>query len=104
VGVLIGATTGPLFSLTMTLPVDVGRSPADVAAFTGLMLGGGYSLSAAAPLVLGAIRDASTGFGTVLWVLVAMSTALLLVDASLTPARLSAARRSRELPPATASS
>lgn len=102
--VLIGSTTGPLFSLTMTLPVDVGRSPADVAAFTGLMLGGGYCLSATAPLVLGAIRDASSGFGPVLWVLVGMSTALLLVDASLTPARLSAARRSHELPRAAASS
>lgn len=102
--VLIGATTGPLFSLTMTLPVDVGRSPMDVAAFTGLMLGAGYCLSATSPLVLGAIRDASSGFGPVLWVLVAMSTALLLVDASLTPARLAAARRSHELPDLAASS
>jgi len=101
---LIGGTIGPLFSLTMALPLDVGRNPADVAAFTGLMLGAGYSLSAISPFVLGAIRDASTGFGTVLWVLVGTGAALLVVDASLTPARLAAARRSHEPPPVAASS
>jgi CP family cyanate transporter-like MFS transporter len=102
--VLIGGTIGPLFSLTMTLPVDVGHGPAEVAAFTGLMLGAGYSLAAMSPLVLGAIRDASSGFGVVLWVLVGTSTALFAIDSSLTPARLAAARRSRRRPPATASS
>jgi CP family cyanate transporter-like MFS transporter len=102
--VVIGSTMGPLFSLTMTLPVDLGRSPADVAAYTGLMLGAGYSLSALSPLLLGAIRDASSGFGVVLWVLVGLSSALFLVDSSLSPARIAAARRSHELPPVTASS
>jgi cyanate permease len=87
----------------MTLPVDVGHGPADVAAFTGLMLGAGYSLSAMSPLILGAIRDASAGFGTVLWVLVGTSVALLVIDASLTPARFEAARRSRQRRPQAAS-
>jgi CP family cyanate transporter-like MFS transporter len=66
---MLGATIGPLFSLTMALPVDIGRGPAEVAAYTGLMLGAGYTLSAVSPLVLGAIRD-------------------------VTPARLAAARQS----------
>ena len=101
--VLIGGTIGPLFSLTMALPVDLGHGPADVAAFTGLMLGAGYSLSAMSPLILGAIRDASAGFGTVLWVLVGTSVALLAIDASLTPARFEAARRSRQRRPQAAS-
>jgi CP family cyanate transporter-like MFS transporter len=91
---LLGATIGPLFSLTMALPLDAGHGPAEVAAFTGLMLGAGYTLSAVSPLVLGAIRDASSGFGVVLWVLVGLTTALFVVDSSLTPARLAAARRS----------
>jgi CP family cyanate transporter-like MFS transporter len=91
---LLGVTIGPLFSLTMALPLDVGRGPAEVAAYTGLMLGAGYSLSALSPLVLGAIRDASSGFGVVLWVLVGLTVALFAVDSSLTPARLAAARRS----------
>jgi CP family cyanate transporter-like MFS transporter len=91
---LIGATVGPLFSLTMALPLDAGHGPAEVAAYTGLMLGAGYSLSAMSPLVLGAIRDASSGFGVVLWVLVGLTAALFVVDSSLTPARLAADRRS----------
>jgi len=101
---LIGGTIGPLFPLTMALPLDAGSTPADVAAFTGLMLGAGYALSALSPLVLGAIRDAGSGFGPVLWTLVATSVALLAVDASLTPARIAAARRLREHPPRAASS
>lgn len=91
---LLGLAIGPLFSLTMALPLDVGHGPAEVAAYTGLMLGAGYSLSALSPLVLGAIRDASSGYGTVVWVLVATSAALLAVHTSLTSARLAAARPS----------
>jgi MFS transporter, CP family, cyanate transporter len=95
---LLGGTIGPLFSLTMALPLDVGHGPADVAAFTGLMLGAGYSLSAMSPLVLGAVRDASTGFGPVLWVLVGTTAALFVIDSSLTPTRLALARFGRESP------
>ncbi|HUQ22642.1 MAG TPA: MFS transporter [Gaiellaceae bacterium] len=89
---LLGATIGPLFSLTMALPLDIGHGPAEVAAYTGLMLGAGYSLSAMSPFVLGAIRDASNGYDVVLWVLVGLTAALLLVDRSLTSARLLAGR------------
>ena len=91
---LLGATIGPLFSLTMALPLDIGRGPAEVAAYTGLMLGAGYSLSAMSPFVLGAIRDASSGYDVVLWVLVGFTAALFAVDSSLTPARLAGARPS----------
>ena len=44
------------------------------------------------PFVLGAIRDASSGYTVVLWVLVGLTAALFAVDSSLTPARLSAGR------------
>ena len=90
----LGATIGPLFSLTMALPLDVGRGPAEVAAYTGLMLGAGYSLSAMSPFVLGAIRDASSSYSVVLWVLVVFTAVLFAVDSSLTPARLAGARQS----------
>jgi MFS transporter, CP family, cyanate transporter len=91
---LLGATIGPLFSLTMALPLDVGRGPAEVAAYTGLMLGAGYSLSAMSPFVLGAIRDASSSYSVVLWVLVGFTAVLFAVDSTLTPARLASARQS----------
>jgi len=90
--VLLGASIGPLFPLTMTLPLDAADGPAEVAALAGMMLGLGYVLSSTGPLLLGAVRDLTGGFDAVLWVLVAMSALLLVVDASLSPARLSAGR------------
>ena len=92
--VLLGLSIGPLFPLTMTLPLDAAESPAEVAALAGMMLGLGYVLSSTAPLVLGAIRDLTGGFDAVLWTLVAASVLLVLVDASLSPARLAASRSS----------
>jgi CP family cyanate transporter-like MFS transporter len=86
--VLLGASIGPLFPLTMTLPLDAADGPAEVAALAGMMLGLGYVLSSAGPLLLGAVRDLTGGFDAVLWLLVAASALLLLVDSSLSPARL----------------
>lgn len=92
--VLLGMSIGPLFPLTMTLPLDAASGPAEVAALAGMMLGLGYVLSSAGPLVLGAVRDLTGGFNAVLWVLVAMSALLVLVDSSLSPARLAASHSS----------
>jgi MFS transporter, CP family, cyanate transporter len=91
---VLGISVGPLFPLTMTLPLDAADRPAEVAALAGMMLGLGYTLSAAGPLVLGAIRDASGGFDAVLWVLVGAGALLVLVDSSFSPARLAAGRAS----------
>ena len=44
---LIGAAIGLLFPSMMTMPLDVADRLADVGAMTGMMLGGGYMLSAA---------------------------------------------------------
>jgi CP family cyanate transporter-like MFS transporter len=91
---LIGMAIGPLFPLTMTLPLDAAERPAEVAALAGMMLGLGYSLSAASPLLLGAVRDLAGGFNAVLWVLVGAAAVLVLVDSSFSPARLAAGRSS----------
>jgi CP family cyanate transporter-like MFS transporter len=90
---VLGISVGPLFPLTMTLPLDAAHRPAEVAALAGMMLGLGYTLSAAGPLLLGAIRDASGGFGAVLWVLVGAGALLVFVDSSFSPARLASAER-----------
>ena len=87
---LLGAAIGPLFPLTMTLPLDAAERPAEVAALAGMMLGAGYTLSALSPLLLGAIRDLSGGFDPVLWTIVGLGTALVVVDFSFSPARLAA--------------
>jgi MFS transporter, CP family, cyanate transporter len=86
--VLIGIAIGPLFPLTMTLPLDAAARPAEVAALAGMMLGIGYTLSASSPLLLGAVRDATGGFTAVLWVLVGAAAVLVLLDSSFSPARL----------------
>ncbi|HZQ66782.1 MAG TPA: MFS transporter [Gaiellaceae bacterium] len=72
-----GLCTGAMFPLVMTLPVDVGRQPAEVGAVAGLMLGVGYTIGAIAPLVLGAARDLTGTYTTTLW-LIAGSAGILL--------------------------
>ncbi len=59
--VLLGMSIGPLFPLTMTLPLDAANGPAEVAALAGMMLGVGYVLSSTGPLLLGAVRDLTGG-------------------------------------------
>jgi CP family cyanate transporter-like MFS transporter len=90
--VLLGASIGPLFPLTMTLPLDGAGPPAEVAALAGMMLGVGYTLSATSPLLLGALRDATGGFDAVLWAIAGLAALLVVVDFSFTPARLAAGR------------
>jgi CP family cyanate transporter-like MFS transporter len=88
--VLLGVSIGPLFPLTMTLPLDGSDRPAEVAALAGMMLGVGYTLSATSPLLLGALRDVTGGFDAVLWALVVLGALLVVVDSSFSPARLAA--------------
>jgi CP family cyanate transporter-like MFS transporter len=102
--VVLGAAIGPLFPLTLTLPLDAARRPAQVAALAGMMLGVGYTLSAASPLVLGAIRDLTGGFEAVVWTLVGAAAVLVAVDSSFSPALLAAGRSSGERPLPAASS
>jgi CP family cyanate transporter-like MFS transporter len=88
--VLLGIAIGPLFPLTMTLPLDAAARPAEVAALAGMMLGLGYTLSATSPLLLGALRDLTGGFNAVLWTLVGVGALLVIVDWSLSRERLEA--------------
>ena len=85
---LVGLGTGAMFPLVMTLPVDVGRRPADVVSVTGLMLGVGYTIGAIAPLLLGAARDVTGTFTTTLWLIAASATILLSLCASMTKERI----------------
>ena len=52
----------------MTLPLDFEDRPERVGALVAMMLGVGYTIAAAAPFLLGAIRDATGSFDAVLWV------------------------------------
>jgi len=85
---MIGFANGALFTLVMTLPLDVSDRPAEVGAVAGLMLGAGYCVSAIAPFALGAVRDATGNFSDTLWVVVVAGVALFVASLFLTHERL----------------
>lgn len=85
---LFGLTNGGLFTLVMTLPLDVARGPAEVGAVAGMMLGVGYTVSALSPFALGAVRDATGTFTGSLWVVLGTAAVLTLIASTLTPGRL----------------
>ncbi len=85
---LAGLGIGATFPLTMTLPLDVAREPAETGAVVGLMLGAGYTITAVGPLALGAVRDATGSFSASLWVLVAVAAGFVASVLPLSPARL----------------
>ena len=85
---IAGLCTGVMFPLVMTLPVDVGRRPADVGATAGMMLGVGYTIGAVAPLLLGAVRDATGSFTTTLWLIAAAAVVLFTLCVSMSAERI----------------
>lgn len=76
-GLVAGVAQGGLFALVMTLPLDFEHRPDRTAALVAMMLGLGYTLAAASPFLLGAVRDATGSFDAVLWVIVGLLCALL---------------------------
>jgi CP family cyanate transporter-like MFS transporter len=91
--VFAGFGIGATFPLTLTLPLDATTKPSEAGAVVGLMLGAGYTIAAAGPIALGAVRDLTGSFATSLWVLVALALALLGAIAPLSPERLRPPRR-----------
>lgn len=85
---VLGVATGVEFTIVMTLPIDAARGRAAVAALSTLMLGVGYSISALAPTVLGAVRDATGSFTLPLTLLAVDAVLLLLVGATISEGRL----------------
>lgn len=72
-----GLASGAMFTLVLTLPLDLESRPDQVGALVGMMLGVGYVLGALSPLVLGAVRDATGSFTGALWLVVAFAALLL---------------------------
>jgi MFS transporter, CP family, cyanate transporter len=85
---LIGLGFGGLFPMTLTLPLDVAKDPAQVGAVAGMMLGVGYTIASISPFLLGAVRDASGSFRDALWVLVVSSAGALAFTATMSRERL----------------
>ncbi len=58
-----GMAIGAMFTLTLTLPVDIGDRPVEVAGLAAVMLAGGYVVAAFSPAMLGWVRDLTGSFG-----------------------------------------
>jgi CP family cyanate transporter-like MFS transporter len=67
--VLISTGSGGLFSLTVTLPLDLFATPVEVADMVTWIYGIGFFLTAVGPVVTGAIRDITGGFSSAMLVL-----------------------------------
>ena len=83
-----GFANGAMFTLTMSLPLDVADHPVDVGAVAGMMLFIGYLFTAAAPSMLGAVRDATGSFDIVLLVFPVAASLFLVCALTLSAARL----------------
>jgi CP family cyanate transporter-like MFS transporter len=79
---------GIFFPITLTLPLEGGRSPAEASALAALMLLVGYVLAAIGPVVLGAVRDATGSFVVAGWLIVGIAAVMLASTALLSPHRL----------------
>jgi CP family cyanate transporter-like MFS transporter len=71
--VLLGVGQGAALGLGLVLPVLRGRSAAEVASMTALMMGAGYIVAAGGPALVGAVHDATGGWTAPLIVLLAMT-------------------------------
>jgi CP family cyanate transporter-like MFS transporter len=90
--ILAGIGLGLLFPLALALPLDVSNHPGETAGYVGLMLGVGYLLSGAAPVVLGALRDAFHDFGGGLVILGGLAVLSLVAGAAAGPSQLARER------------
>lgn len=90
---LLGLGLGAIFTLVLTLPLDVTSDPAQVGAAAALMLLGGYLLSALGPFLLGVARDLTGSFEVGLWLLVAIAVGFAGCCLLLSPDRLRAGIR-----------
>jgi CP family cyanate transporter-like MFS transporter len=79
--VCAGVASAGMFSLVLTLPLDIEHDARRVGALIGMMLGFGYVIGAASPLVLGVVRDATGSFTGSLWLIVGFSAVLLVAVA-----------------------
>jgi cyanate permease len=71
---------GTLFPITLTLPLDISKSAAEVAGATALVMGGGYLASASSPFLMGVLRDVAGSFEPVIIFSVLLGVASLVVS------------------------
>ena len=73
------------FVLSMTLPLDNARDVDEANAWSAFAMTVAYLIAATGPLLVGALRDSTGGFGASLWLLVAVAIAMLALTPGLHP-------------------
>jgi CP family cyanate transporter-like MFS transporter len=74
---LLGIAQGGSFALSMTLVVLRAPDGPSATALAGMVQSIGYILSAASPLVMGALHDVTGGWTAVLWLMFAIAVAMV---------------------------
>lgn len=82
---VIAFGTGGSFTLSMTLPLDNTHHADETSAWNAFVLLVSYTVAAAGPLAIGQLRDASGGFRSALWLIVAVSAVMVAVTPFLRP-------------------
>jgi MFS transporter, CP family, cyanate transporter len=92
--VLIGVGHGGLFPLVLAVPVSASRDADHARRLSGMAFFVGYACAAAAPLLVGWLRDASGNFHLAFALLAAAALAITWPIVRLSPARLAAMQAS----------
>ena len=87
-----GLANGAMFTLAMSLPLEVADTAIDVGAAAAMMLFFGYAITALAPWLLGGVRDLTGSFDLVLLCFPAVAVLFLVCASLLSPTRLHAHR------------
>jgi CP family cyanate transporter-like MFS transporter len=95
------AGAGSVFPLGLTLPLDLADEPHEITRLSAWMLGLGYGLSAAGPVLVGALRDLTGGFAIAFAALgvLAMCGGIAGMSPALAPRRSRAAHALQPEPP-----
>jgi len=93
--IFAGLANGAMFTISMSLPLDVADHPVDVGAVAGMMLFIGYIVTALAPTLLGALRDLTGNFDLVLLTFPVGALAIVACASTLSAARLRRGVRDR---------
>ncbi len=93
--IFAGLANGAMFTISMSLPLDVADHPVDVGAVAGMMLFIGYIVTALAPTLLGALRDLTGNFDLVLLTFPVGALAIAACASTLSAARLRRGVRDR---------
>ena len=82
---LLAFGTGGAFTLAMTLPLDNTANAEEANAWNAFVLLVSYVVAAAGPLLMGYLRDATESFHPSLWLMVGVSTVMLMSTPFLRP-------------------